>query len=63
MPAVLNGCETWSLASKEENLHTFPNKVLRKTIGTKIDKEGEKFKITMHLGMLYNTSISFRIVK
>jgi hypothetical protein len=62
-PAVLNGCETWSLASKEEHLDTLPNKVLRKTIRAKTVKEGEKFRITMHLGILYNTPTSFRTVE
>jgi hypothetical protein len=35
-PVVLNGCETWSLTSKEEHrLRVFENKVPRKIFGTK----------------------------
>ena len=39
LPAVLFGCETWSLALREENmLRLFENKVLRKTFGAKRDE-------------------------
>ena len=39
LPVVLYGCETWSLALREEHrLRVFENKVLRKIFGAKRDK-------------------------
>ena len=38
LPVVLYGCETWSLALKEENrLRVFENRVLRRIFGPKRD--------------------------
>jgi len=39
LPVVLYGCETWSLASREERrLRVFENRELRRTFGPKRDK-------------------------
>jgi hypothetical protein len=39
LPAVLYGCETWSLTLKEERrLRVFENRLLRKTFGPKKDE-------------------------
>ena len=39
MPVVLYGCETWSLALREERrLRVFENRVLRKVFGPKRDE-------------------------
>jgi hypothetical protein len=38
-PAVLYGCETWSLALREEHrLRVFQNRVLRRIFGLKRDE-------------------------
>jgi hypothetical protein len=39
LPVVLYGCETWSLALREEHrLRVFENRVLRRIFGPKRDK-------------------------
>ena len=39
MPDVLNGCETWSLALREEHRQrVFQNRVLRRIFGPKRDE-------------------------
>jgi hypothetical protein len=39
LPVVLYGCETWSLALKEEHrLRVFENRILRRILGSKRDK-------------------------
>jgi hypothetical protein len=39
LPAVLYGCETWSLTLREENrLRVFENRVLRRKFGSKRDE-------------------------
>ena len=39
LPAVLHGCETWSLTLREERrLSVFENRVLRRLFGPKRDK-------------------------
>jgi hypothetical protein len=39
LPAVLYGCETWSLALREEHrLKVFQNRVLKRIFGLKRDK-------------------------
>jgi hypothetical protein len=39
VPAVLYGCETWSLASREKHrLRVFENRVLRRIFGSKRDE-------------------------
>ena len=46
LPVVLYGCETWSLALREEHgLRVFENKVLRKIFGTKKEFTGEWRKL------------------
>jgi hypothetical protein len=41
LPAVLYGCETWSLTLKEEQgLRVFENRVLRKMFGPKREEDG-----------------------
>ena len=49
LPAVLYGCETWSLTLKEEHrLRVFESKILRKIFKTKRDEiEGEWRKLTL----------------
>jgi hypothetical protein len=39
LPVVLYGCETWSLAVREEpRLRVFENRLLRRILGPKRDK-------------------------
>ena len=39
LPVVLYGCETWSLALREEHrLRVFENRILRRILGPKKDK-------------------------
>jgi len=39
LPVVLRGCETWSVALREEHrLRVFENRVLRKILGPKRDE-------------------------
>jgi hypothetical protein len=39
LPVVLYGCETWSLALREERrLRVFENRVLRRIFGPKMDE-------------------------
>ena len=52
LSVVLYGCETWSLASREEHrLRVFENKVLRKIFGAKKDE------ITGELRKLHNAEL------
>ena len=42
LPVVLYGCETWSLALREESrLRVFENRILRRIFGSKRDENGE----------------------
>ena len=42
LPVVLFGCETWSLALREEcRLRVFENRILRRIFGPKRDENGE----------------------
>ena len=42
LPVVLYGCETWSLALREEcRLRIFENRILSRLFGPKNDKNGE----------------------
>jgi hypothetical protein len=54
LPVVLYGCETWSLALREENrLRVFENRVLRRIFGSKKEEVmGEWRKV--HKGELHN---------
>jgi hypothetical protein len=41
LPAVLYGCETWSLTTGEEHrLRVFENRVLRRIFGPKKEEDG-----------------------
>ena len=52
LPAVLYGCETWSLTLREEHrLRVFQNKVLRKIFG------GERDEITGEWRKLHNAEL------
>ncbi|KAJ4427027.1 hypothetical protein ANN_26826 [Periplaneta americana] len=52
LPAVLHGCETWTLALREEQkLRAFENKVLRKIFGAKRDE------VTGEWGKLHNAEL------
>jgi hypothetical protein len=63
LPAVLYGCETWSLTLREEHrLRVFDNRVLRRIFGPKTaEVTGEWRKL--HSEELHNLSLSANIVK
>jgi hypothetical protein len=65
-PVVLNGCETWSLAMREERrLRAFKNRVLRRIFGPKRDEVTEYWR-KLHneeLNELYCSSNIFRVIK
>jgi hypothetical protein len=66
LPVVLYGCETWSLALREEHrLRVFENRVLRSTSGPKGDKvTGEWRKLhNEELRGLYSSPSIIRIMK
>jgi len=53
LPAVLYGCETWSLTLREEHrLRVFENRLLRRIFGTKRDKVTGEWK------KLYNIELN-----
>jgi hypothetical protein len=52
--AVLHGCETWSLTSREEHkLLVNGNKVLRKIYGSQRDEISEQFKVLCNKELCY----------
>ena len=66
LPVVLYGCETWSLALREEHrLRVFENKVLRKIFGAKRNKiTGEWRKLhNAELRALYSSPNIIRNLK
>jgi hypothetical protein len=66
MPAVLYGCETWSLTLREEHrLGGFENRVLRRIFGLKRDEvTGEWRKLhNEELHDLYSSPCIIRIIK
>ena len=66
LPAVLYGCETWSLTLREERrLRVFENRVLRRVFGSKRDEvTGEWKKIhNEELRDLYSLPNIVRVVK
>jgi hypothetical protein len=66
LPVVLYGCETWSLALREEHrLRVFENRVLRRIFGLKRDEvTGEQRKLhNEELHDLYSSPIIIRIIK
>jgi hypothetical protein len=65
LPLVLYGCETWSLALKEEHrLRVFENRVLRRIFGPKRDEvTGEWTKLHYEeLCDLYSSPSIIRII-
>jgi hypothetical protein len=66
LPVVLYGCETWSLALRQEHrLGVFENKVLRRIFGLKGDKvTGERRKLhNEECHDLCSSPSVFRIIK
>jgi hypothetical protein len=66
LPAVLYGCETWSLTLREEHrLKVFENRVLRRIFGPKRDEvTGEWRKLrNEELRDLYSSPSIIRIIK
>ena len=66
MPAVLCGCETWSLTLREEHrLRVFENRVLRRIFGPKRDGvTGERRKLhNEELNSLYSSPNVVRVIK
>jgi hypothetical protein len=65
-PVVLYGCETWSLALREEQrLRVFENRVLRRIFGPKRDEATGEWK-TLHneeLNDLYSSPNIIRVIK
>jgi hypothetical protein len=66
LPVVLYGCETWSLALREEHrLRVFENMVLRRIFGPKRDEVTGKWR-KLHnkeLCYLYSSPSIIRIIK
>jgi hypothetical protein len=65
LPVVPYGCETWSLALREEHrLRVFENRVLRRIFGLKRGEMGEWRKLhNEELRDLYSSQIIIRIFK
>ena len=65
LPAVLYGCETWSLTLREERrLRVFENRVLRRIFGpNRDDVTGEWRKLPNEdINDLYSSPIIFRVI-
>jgi hypothetical protein len=66
LPAVLYGCETWSLTFREEHrLRVFENRVLRRILGPKRDEVtgGWRKLHNDELHKLYSLPSVIRIIK
>jgi hypothetical protein len=65
LSVVLYGCETWSLALREEHrLRDFENKVLRRIFGPKRDEDGSWRKLhNDELHDLYSSPNIVRVIK
>jgi hypothetical protein len=66
LPAVLYGCENWSLTLREEcRLRVFENKVLRRILGPKRDEvTGEWRRLhNKELYALYSSRNIIRVIK
>jgi hypothetical protein len=66
LPAVLFGCEIWSLTLREERrLRVFENRVLRRIFGLKRDEvTGEWRKLhNEELNYLYSSPTIMRVIK
>jgi hypothetical protein len=63
LPAVLHGCETWSLNLREEHrLRVFENRVLRRIFGPKRDEETGEWR-KLHSEELHNLYSSPDIIR
>jgi hypothetical protein len=63
LPAVLHGCETWSLTIREElRLRVFENRVLRGIFGPKRDEVTGEWR-KLHSGELHNLYSSLDIIR
>jgi len=63
LPAVLYGCETWSLAlRKERRLKMFQNRVLRRIFGPKRDKVTREWR-KLHNEELNDPLLIYTIVQ
>jgi hypothetical protein len=66
LPVVLYGCETWSLALREERrFRVFENRVLRRTFGRKRDQVIKKLRRLRNkeLYALYSSPNIIRVIK
>jgi hypothetical protein len=64
LPVVLYGCETWSLALREEHrLRVFENRVLRKIFGPKRDVVTGEWRKMHNGGEVYNLYSSPDIIR
>jgi hypothetical protein len=65
LPVVLYGCESWSLALREEcRLRVFENKVLRRIFGPKRDEvTGEWRRLHKKLYAWYSSPNIIRVIK
>jgi hypothetical protein len=65
LPFVLYGCETWSLALREEHrLRVFENRVLRRIFGPKWEEDGSWRKLhNDELHNLYSSPNFVRVIK
>jgi hypothetical protein len=65
LPAVLYGCETWSLTSREEHrLRVFENRVMRKIFGPKREEDGSWRKLhNDELHSLHSSPNIVRVIK
>jgi hypothetical protein len=65
LPAVLYGCETWSLTLREEHrLRVFENRLLRRIFGPKREEDGLWRKLhNDELHCLYSSPNIVRVIK
>jgi hypothetical protein len=65
LPVVLHGCETWSLALREEHrLRNFENRVLRRIFGPKREEDGSWRKLhNDEFHNLYSSPNIVRVIK
>ena len=66
LPAVLYGCETWSLTLREERrLRVFENRALRRIFGLKKDRVTAGWRQIRNVGLndLYSSPNTIRVIK